>query len=39
MFYTEKNFIQDTMQMQKMTVEDSMQASKMALKEWVLKYE
>lgn len=39
MFYTEKNFIQDTMQMQKMTVEDSMKASNMALKEWVLKYE
>lgn len=39
MFYTEKNFIQDTMQMQKMTLEDSMKTSNMALKEWVLKYE
>ena len=38
MFYTEQNFIQDTMQMQKMTLEDPMKASNMALKERVLKY-
>lgn len=36
MFYTEKNFIQGIMQMQKMTLEDSMKASNMALKERVL---